>query len=235
MIWRISSLLLALIAGPVAAVECRNAEVSDASYSICDVDVASDQLRLFLNDETGRPFGGFGALPGQVTFAMNAGMFHANRSPVGYHVEQGKTLKTLSTRAGPGNFGMLPNGVFCFDSDTASVMETLAFAKAELDCEFATQSGPMLVIDGQLHPRFFATSDSRNIRNGVGISRDGATLHFVISNQAVNFYDFASVFRDYLNVNNALYFDGRISRLYSPQLNRNDYGVTLGPIIAVVD
>ena len=92
----------------------------------------------------------------------------------------------------------------------------------------------MLVIDGALHPRFLAGSDSRYIRNGVGTSKDGRRAVFVISRNQVNFHDFASYFRDHLGLNSALYFDGNISRLHAPALGRSDAGLAMGPIVGVV-
>lgn len=234
MIWKISALLM-LLATPLAALDCGDEMAGGTSYTICSVDMERDILRLFLHDDAGDVYGNFRDLPGTVRFAMNAGMFHEDRAPVGYYQENGRDIARLITRAGPGNFGMVPNGVFCFGNGEMMVMETIAFSRANRRCDNATQSGPMLVIDGELHPRFFAASTSRNIRNGVGVSTDGQTAHFVISNDAVNFHRFASFFRDTLGVDNALYFDGRVSRLHAPSLNRSDFGVTLGPIIAVVD
>jgi uncharacterized protein YigE (DUF2233 family) len=58
---------------------------------------------------------------------------------------------------------------------------------------------------------------------------------FAISNDTVNFHDFATLFRDRLNTPNALYFDGKVSRLYAPSLNRSDFGWQLGPIVGVLD
>ena len=94
----------------------------------------------------------------------------------------------------------------------------------------------MLVIDGELHPRFLRDSTSRFIRNGVGTSDDGTIASFVISNSPVTFHAFGSMFRDHLGLNQALYFDGNVSRLRAPELGRNDIGFgALGPIIGVVE
>ncbi len=109
----------------------------------------------------------------QLAFAMNAGMYHADRAPVGLYIENGTEIAPLVASAGPGNFGLLPNGVFCIRETRADVIETLDFAADPPACTFATQSGPMLVIDGKLHPRFLVDSDSRHVRNGVGTSVDG--------------------------------------------------------------
>ena len=92
----------------------------------------------------------------------------------------------------------------------------------------------MLVIDGALHPRFLPRSNSRFIRNGVGVSADGTEVIFAISNERVNFDHFGRLFRDHLKTPNALYFDGKVSRLFAPELGREDLGFPLGPMVGVV-
>jgi len=228
-----------LLAAPAVA-ECRAEQVEGQGYVICTVDAGAD-LRLFLNDvDSGVPLGSFASIDQQLAregkrlgFAMNAGMYHADRSPVGLYIEEGREAAPLVTREGPGNFGLLPNGVFCLREGRAEVIETLRYAQQRPDCRYASQSGPMLVIDGALHPRFLVDSDSRYIRNGVGTAADGRAW-FVISDAPVNFHRFARVFRDHLGVEQALYFDGKVSRLYAPRLGRNDLGFPLGPMVGLV-
>ena len=235
---KIKALILALfLPGMTQAATCTDAAFEGQSYTVCEA-TPTDDLRLFLNGESG-PYGSFSAvntaleLQGQeLAFAMNAGMFHRDLRPVGLYVENGVQGARLITADGPGNFGLLPNGVFCV-GDGFSVIESRAFKAARPDCRYASQSGPMLVIDGALHPRFLASSDSYNYRNGVGVANDGRAL-FVISNDRVNFHSFARFYRDVLGVKNALYFDGSISRLYAPGLDRHDAGFPMGPIIGVV-
>ncbi|MFK7752171.1 MAG: phosphodiester glycosidase family protein [Sedimentitalea sp.] len=223
------------------AVECRNVDYQNTSYSVCAVDMTRADMRLFLFDINGNPFGHFSAIDQdlaaqnrRLVFGMNAGMYHDNRDPVGHYVEEGAELMRVVPNAGPGNFGLLPNGIFCIRAQRADVFETLSFVAAAPRCTHATQSGPMLVIDGKLHPRFLANSTSRYVRNGVGTSADGKTALFVISRTAVNFHTFASLFRDALGVPNALYFDGNVSRLHAPQLGRSDSGRRMGPVVGVV-
>jgi uncharacterized protein YigE (DUF2233 family) len=136
--------------------------------------------------------------------------------------------------AGPGNFGLVPNGIYCIRENRADVIETETFLARRPTCRHATQSGPMLVIDGVLHPRFLPDSTSRYIRNGVGTSADGKTSVFVMSNNAVTFHEFGSLFRDALGLPNALYLDGNVSRLYAPEYGRNDLGRMMGPIVGLV-
>ena len=232
------SLALAWLAGAAGAVECRDTAHAGNSYTICEVDPATEDLRLFLNDDEGAVLGGFDAVEaatgGRLAFAMNAGMYHEDRAPVGLFVEEGREVAGIVTRAGPGNFGLLPNGVFCIEEGRARVIESLTFAATRPACRFATQSGPMLVIDGALHPRFLVDSTSRHVRNGVGTSADGARVVFAISNNAVTFHEFGSLFRDVLDVPQALYFDGSVSRLHAPELGRSDRGRRLGPIVGVL-
>lgn len=234
--------LIALKGTPADAAECRNITFDGSSYTVCEVDLERDDLRLFLNDDAGAPYGFFGSLDEalkaqglRLGFAMNAGMYHEDRSPVGHYVEEGVETRGVIDNAGPGNFGLLPNGVFCLRDGRADVIETKRFLRNRPACRFATQSGPMLVIDGALHPRFLPNSTSRYIRNGVGTSADGKRAVFVISNDVVTFHEFARLYRDELDLPNALYFDGNISRLRAPGLRRTGAGfTTLGPIIGVV-
>ena len=236
------ALLAMVVAGPSAAVECRDIAHDGNRYTICEVDAVREDLRLFLNDGDGHPLGQFGAvnraLAGEgrrLGFAMNAGMYHDDRSPVGHYVENGQELMRVIPGAGPGNFGLLPNGIFCISQGRAEVIETQAYLARDPGCTYATQSGPMLVIDGALHPRFLPDSTSRYVRNGVGTSADGTRAVFALSRGPVSFHAFARLFRDHLKLPQALYFDGNISRLYAPGLGRNDPGFDLGPIVGVAE
>jgi uncharacterized protein YigE (DUF2233 family) len=231
------TLLALLLAQPAQAVACRDLTFEGASYTTCDI-AATEDIRLFQSGPDGA-YGSFAAVDQtlnaqglRLLAAMNGGMYHHDLSPVGLYVEGGAEAAPLITGDGPGNFGLLPNGVFCV-GDGFSVVESRAFADAKPACRYATQSGPMLVINGALHPKFLATSDSLYIRNGVGVAEDGRAV-MVMSNDAVNFHSFARLFRDVLGTPNALYLDGNISRLYAPQLNRHDGGFPMGPILGVV-
>lgn len=233
-------LALALSLAPLAAgaATCRDTSFDGASFTLCEVTLGED-LRLFHSGPDGA-YGSFRAVDKVLEaegkalgFAMNAGMYHRDLAPVGLYVEDGQEQTRLITSDGPGNFGLLPNGVFCI-GDIFRVIESRAFKAESPACRFATQSGPMLVIDGDLHPRFLPGSDSFYIRNGVGVSADGTRAVFAISNDRVNFHSFARLFRDELGLPDALYFDGNISRLYAPDLGRHDAGFPMGPIVGTV-
>ncbi|KQW27047.1 hypothetical protein ASE36_19295 [Rhizobium sp. Root274] len=238
--------LALFLAGPAAlsaaqAAEGSCADIQDQAglYTACRFDPSDVDIRLHLADPEGRIYGGFDPLRRQLwaerrllLFAMNAGMYHDDRSPVGLFLDNQRVVKPLITGGGWGNFHLLPNGVFLMKDGRAEVMETLAYQKSGVTPDFATQSGPMLVIDGKLHPRFLADSDSLKIRNGVGVDAQGR-VHMVISKVPVRFYDFATLFRDRLGCRNALYLDGSISSAFIADQNRDDRLFPMGPILSV--
>jgi uncharacterized protein YigE (DUF2233 family) len=216
-----------------------------AQYVVCSFDMRQNQhpaeLRLFLAGADGKPYGGFAALAQalkqrneRLLFGMNAGMFQTDLRPVGLYVEAHHVFHRIDQRGGGGNFHMKPNGVFYFGDHSAAVMETSAFVRARLQPEYATQSGPMLVINGAIHPDIKPSGTSEKIRNGVGV-RDGHLVFFVISQVPVTFYRFASLFRDRLACPNALYLDGSVSSLYAPSLGLTEQLRPIGPMIGIVE
>ena len=228
------------IAGTDSA-HCRETQHGAVQYVVCRIVPEEADIRLFLNDATGEPYGHFNGVNdalaekgATLAFAMNAGMYHEDRSPVGLYVEDGKEISPLNTNDGLGNFHLKPNGVLIVDENGAWVVPTNTFRVTNRARPiYATQSGPMLVIDGELHPRFLSDSESLKRRNGVGVD-DAGHVWFVLADTPVNFYDFANYFRNELKTPNALYLDGTISQLYAPELDRNDPGARMGPIVGVV-
>lgn len=220
---------------------CEERSQGNNIYALCEVDARHADIRLFLNDAAETPLAQFDAVKDMLaqddmtlSFGMNGGMYHEDRAPVGLFIEDNVEKMRLIRGASTGNFGLVPNGVFCIREDRADVIETEAFAANPPACRFATQSGPMLVIGGKLHPRFLPDSTSRFIRNGVGSSADGTRVVFAISRIPITFHEFARFFRDDLGLPNALFLDGNISRIYAPALDRHDKGFRMGPIIGVV-
>jgi len=194
-------------------------------YRVVTIDTAKSGLDLHWRDPaTGKPFASIHALQQwgaahrrQLLFAANAGIYDAQGEPLGLYVENGKTLKPLNTVHGnpaSGNFSLLPNGVFAIDAQGhASVQTTADFAAAHAQPHWATQSGPMLVIDGKINPNFDAASDSTKWRSGVCAAKPDEAV-FVVSTAPVNFHEFARLFRDKLGCRNALYLDGTLSQIY---------------------
>ncbi|MFN3559474.1 MAG: phosphodiester glycosidase family protein [Brevundimonas sp.] len=163
---------------------------------------------------------------------MNAGMYDAELDAIGLLIEDGRELKPLNLRDGPGNFHLKPNGVFAIDrSGRARVVESTAWTRGEATA-FATQSGPMLVLGGALHPAFDLNGVSRYRRNGVGVRKDGAVV-LAISRRRVSFGAFARLFRDALACPDALFLDGAVSALAGPQGSIVGGPFAAGPVIVV--
>ncbi|MEO0665325.1 MAG: phosphodiester glycosidase family protein [Pseudomonadota bacterium] len=234
MIWRISA-LLALLALPAAAASCEKVSHAGNRFTVCEVDLTQNAARLYWRDGTGALYGGFDALPDEVIIATNGGMYHEDRRPVGHYLEEGEEVVAPISAEGPGNFGLLPNGVLCLQEARARIIETRAYISERPACRYATQSGPMLVIDGELHPRFIPGGTSRKRRGGVGVSDDGRTLFIAVTDGTANFFDFGTLFRDTLGAPNALFTDGTITRLYDRASGRADPGPRMGPILAILE
>lgn len=241
--------LAVIAASPVAAEApfCREDTFEATTYTICAIDLARDDLRIFLGDASGKPYRTFDALAADLAarkldlvLAINGGMYHDDFSPVGLHIENGKELARANTRdvqAKPvPNFYKKPNAVFYVGGGKAGIMETAEYLREKPPAEFATQSGPALVLRGVIHPAFIVGSTDRTQRNGVGVS-GGTTVYLAISEDDVNFHDFARFFRDHLGASDALFLDGGSAPgLYDPATERNDppgHG-GYGPIIGVV-
>ena len=143
-------------------------------------------------------------------------------------------MKGVSTANGPGNFHLKPNGVFYVKGERAGVADTARYLRQKIKPDFATQSGPMLVIDGKIHPKISTDGPSQKIRNGVGVRDDGRTAIFAISERPVTFGSFARLFKDTLGCANALFLDGSVSSLYAPGINRSDISRPLGPLVGAV-
>ncbi|RWO49959.1 MAG: phosphodiester glycosidase family protein [Mesorhizobium sp.] len=218
---------------------CRDFTFEATSYLVCEVDPKRYQLELFWKDAVGKPFQSLHNLHATqqaagrtMLFGINAGMYHPNLAPVGLYVERGQEMASVKTGSGSGNFSLQPNGVFYMRNGKAAVRATRDFVKRRPTVDYATQSGPMLVIDGKLHPKFQADGTSRKTRDGVGVRKDGVAV-FAISNGMVTFHAFARLFRDALGCDNALFLDGTISSLFAPAIGRKDDYWNLGPMIGV--
>ncbi len=166
---------------------------------------------------------------------MNAGMYDDRGMPIGLYVEKGRERRKLNLRDGPGNFHMKPNGVLAIGRDgKLAILTSEQWAARARKPYWATQSGPMLVIHGRIHPLIRPNGDSLYVRNGVGLA-DARHAWFVISDGPVSFGRFARLFRDGLGCREALYFDGAVSSLWDPAAGRRDSSHQLGPMIAVLD
>ncbi|WP_234026380.1 phosphodiester glycosidase family protein [Qipengyuania thermophila] len=218
---------------------CRPIIFENTPFTHCLAVPDRHRITTALNGPAG-PLRGFEALAASrapdappVAFAINGGSFDDQGVPVGYFVEASQRLQPLNTETGEGDFFMTPNGVFFGSGEKWEVRTTTDFlANVSQRPEFGTQSGPMLVIAGRLHPRMAADGPDRLVRSAVGTDKDGRA-HFVISNAPVSFGKLARLYRDKLAVSDALHLDGPVSALWSPANGRLDAGAPLGPMIVV--
>lgn len=225
---------------PTATSDCRKVTFEETVLVHCIAEPAKHRIAVDLGPDDGAPYrslanlaAGRAADAAPVAFAVNGGMFDDEGKPIGYYVESGKRLKELNRNDGSGNFHMKPNGVFFGTGSKWQVRTSEDFYSNVGDRpQFGTQSGPMLVIAGKLHPEITDNGPSRTRRNGVGV--DGAgRAHFVMSEGAVSFGVLARYFRDELKTPNALYLDGAVSSLWDPASERLETRAPLGPLIVV--
>ena len=220
-----------------APAPCAQHSFEGDRFTVCDAGTGRIELVAAARDQTPvRSFADLEASLGgrakDVAFAMNAGMFDEDGRPIGLAIVGGKAVHAINLRKGGGNFHLLPNGVFLVRSNGQAEVVPSPDYKPSKNLRLATQSGPMLVIDGKLHAAFDRDGTSRYIRNGVGIAPDGKP-RFVISEHPVSLGKFARFFRDQLKCRNALFFDGAVSALWDPANHRRDVTVPLGPMVVV--
>ncbi|WP_395066549.1 phosphodiester glycosidase family protein [Flavobacterium sp.] len=166
----------------------------------------------------------------ELLFAMNGGMYKKDKSPQGLFIENKIYKSSIDTASGTGNFYLKPNGIFFLTiDDKAKICKTQDFIYTN-NVKYATQSGPMLVIDGEINTIFNEKSTNLNVRNGVGILPNNEII-FAMSKDEVNFYEFAHFFQK-KGCKNALYLDGFVSRTYCLEQKwmqtDGDFGVIIG-------
>ncbi len=233
-----SAFALAVFAAPTAAQAdevCHAVDYNDAAYVVCDFDNSAD-LGLHWTGTDGQPYRAFSALAAaeaaegrDLRFALNAGMYDTDFRPMGLYAESGEEKTRLNTKSVSGdkgpvpNFYKSPNGVFYVDPEgKAAVVTTDTFAAAKPETRIATQSGPLLVMDGALNPILIPGSSDRNRRSAIGVCGNGM-VRLAISDTRVNFYDLAQLFREHLACPDVLYLDGgRGTGIYLPEMKRND-------------
>lgn len=213
-------------------VDARVIEHADNRYLVVTLPLAEWDVRVDWNPEdNGTMLRDVVAADPTVAVATNAGIFTDELVPGGLLVSDEEQLVPLNLNEGGGNFHLMPNGVFAlYEDGTAAVVNSVDYAADGV--EFATQSGPALLLDGEVHPEFTDGSTNLALRSGVGVSPDGETVYLSMSWSLTNFYDFATLFRDELGVEDALYLDGDISELWVDQMR--EPGPLAGPYAGII-
>lgn len=211
-------------------------------YDSYVVDTRAMDLSFHWKDNRGKAHSNFSSLEShflkrdrQLLFAINAGAFlpSPKELPLGLYIENGRVKTQLNLDEGVGNFFKKPNGVFFVGENGVGIIESTQYPRLKEKIHYATQSGPILVYRGNIHPGFDPESDNRYIRSGVGLIAP-EELVFVISSTPVNFFEFADLFKRYFKCEMALYFDGAHSDMYMPELGRfSSNQQQLGPMVAI--
>jgi len=212
--------------------------VNDTSLLAYTIDLSNSELDFYYQNEQHQNFKNFKKLKDwlkrknkSLVFAVNGGMYYKDSSPQGLYIENGKIINEIDLKKnGYGNFYLQPNGIFYLTFDDEAFVTTAERFSENANIKYATQSGPLLLIEGKIHPKFRKGSKNMHIRNGVGILPDGRLL-FVMSKRKINFYDFALFFKKN-RCKNALYLDGFVSKTYLPEKNYFQMEGNFGVIIA---
>lgn len=229
--------LLGLITCLISAFQSTGYQIDEKRIISHVVDLNKQQLDFYWKDKNGQHYGSLGNLKTQLAqekkklvFAMNGGMYLKDQSPQGLYIEKGILKKRVNRKKSTyGNFYMEPNGIFYLTIDNKATVVSTSQFKQNSNIKYATQSGPMLLIEGKIHPKFKKGSSNLHIRNGVGVLPNGNLL-FALSKQKINFYDFATYFKQN-GCQNALYLDGFVSKTYLPEKNWKQLGGNFGVII----
>jgi uncharacterized protein YigE (DUF2233 family) len=191
------------------------------TYVVVRVDPGVVLIKTLWKNAAGAPYGSldeaYRQMGGDLLALTNAGIYSESHAPEGLHVEGGVTLSPLNLNGGEGNFYWKPNGIFYVADGGAGIIESEKFnsLSGRAGVQEATQSGPLLVIDGEVNQNLKPDSKSLYVRNGIGVKSPGE-VYVVISEGEVSLYDFASVFKEQLHCRDALYLDGCVSQMYLP-------------------
>lgn len=227
----------------ISLISCKNnaQNIEDTRFISYVLNPKKQELNFYLKNDNNVNFSNFKKLKSELekqnkklVFATNGGMFNKTFNPQGIYIQNGKLISKLDTiKKQRGNFYLLPNGVFYLTNDGKPIICKTENFRINNKINFATQSGPMLVIDGSIHPKLTKGSTNLNIRNGVGILPNGNLL-FAMSKEKINFYDFAFFFK-VQGCENALYLDGFVSKTYLPSENWKQLDGNFGIIIAEIE
>lgn len=212
----------------------------EETFTAFTIDARTAKIEFYRQNDAGENFGSLENLKQyavkqgkKLRFAMNGGMYQEDRKPLGLFIQNGTTVTQLNNRTGSGNFYLPPNGVFYItNKNKVAVVQTANF-QSDGDIKYATQSGPLLLINGEINQAFTPDSSNVYIRNGVCVLDDNKII-FAISRRRVNFYEFAAYFKN-AGCRNALYLDGFVSRMYAPEENITQTDGNFGVIIGIVE
>ena len=235
------ALLLPFIFSERTDASVERKEMGGIAYSVLRVPPAA--VRIIWKNQNGTQLQTFPAVAeylrkqGEVPITLiNGGIFEPGGVPSGLLVQDGIELRPVNTADGTGNFFLKPNGIFLIGTRGAAVVRSQEYPLKDTKIQYAVQSGPLLLRDGNIHPAFKATSTSRLTRNGVGVTPDGDVVFLITdenSPKRPNLYEFAEAFAG-LGCIDALFLDGDISQMKTGAEIPTSFS-HFGSIIAIVD
>ncbi len=221
---------------------CQTIIFKKQKFDVCEFNPKKSKIDFYTKDEKRNKLKNFKRLQAylkrqkkKMTFAINGGIYDVGNIPMGLYIENGKQQSEIDKRKGRGLFYMKPNGVFVLYKDgTSAIMELAGYIEKgkKGNIKYALQSGPMLCVEGKIHPKFGAKSKSKYLRSGVGLNKSG-NLVFAITQKSTNLHTFAKLYQEKLNCKNALYLDGAICKMYAPSLKRTKLNGNLAAMVAV--
>jgi uncharacterized protein YigE (DUF2233 family) len=154
----------------------------------------------------------------EVKIAINGGFFDGKFNPLGLRIHQHKKLNPLKYISWW--------GVFYVKNGHAHVCRASEFSEDE-DISFAIQSGPRLIVDGQIPP----LKPGRDERTALGITEAGKVIIVVTENTPLTTADLAQLMlRSPINAVDALNLDGGSStQLFTdlPELHLDLHGFSM--------
>lgn len=246
--WLLAALGCASLSSHVIGAE--TVDYEGGRYHVFRIDRTDGrQLELVWLGADGKPLQDFNGLQRQlvaqgkrIAFATNAGIYERGPKPCGLTICNGQEFVPLNLRPGEGNFYLKPNGVFYLDDQKgAGVMEAAEFGQSGLKPRLATQSGPLLLRKGVIHPAFNVNSPNKRQRSAVGVREKDGQVVFVMSDREnsvqgrVTFHQLTRLFL-HLGCHDALFLDGDISAmLIKPPLDAKFVGNTYAGMFYIAE
>jgi uncharacterized protein YigE (DUF2233 family) len=149
-----------------------------------------------------------------VVFATNGGIFERPEAATGLLISGGTEIHPINLANGAGNFFLKPNGIlFRTDDGRWHIVESGEFealrSKQVATVTDATQSGPLILRKGIIHPAIQPTSQNKLLRNAACVDAKGG-LHLIMTRGDGTFHEVARTAID-MACTDALYLDGVIS------------------------
>lgn len=225
--WLLSLFGGVLVGGTLPKLDAETFHFEGGHFHLHRVDPSRiHTLDLIWKDEHGQPLQNFEGLrtylkarDQKLIFATNAGIYERGPKPCGLTICSSVVEVPLSLKNGEGNFYLKPNGVFFVDENQrAGVVVAEEYEGLNIRARIATQSGPILLRKGVIHPAFRNPSPNLRQRSGVGVRKSDGQIIFVMSDRddrehgRVTFHHLARTFLE-LGCEDALYLDGDISQM----------------------